>query len=130
MSIEARLSASTENCAINFDGEDASLLRNEGGEFLDALEHLINKIYALQMERGERIVCDVQGFRQMRETELRFMAKHAAEQTRQTGVPFKFAPMNANERRVLHLALAESGDLTTESLGEGTNRHLVVRLKA
>ena len=129
LSIEASLNKDSVSCAINFDGEDASLLRNEGGEMLDAVEHLINKIYAPQMERSERILCDVQGFRQTRETELRFMAQHAAEQIRKTRVPFKFAPMNANERRILHLALAESEDLTTESVGEGTNRHLVIRLK-
>ena len=127
--IEAHLNNESENCTINFDGEDASLLRNEGGEMLDAVEHLINKVYAQKMERGERIVCDVQGFRQTRETELRFMAQHAAEHIRETRIPFKFAPMNANERRILHLTLAEATDLVTESVGEGSNRHLVVRLK-
>lgn len=127
--IESHLNADAENCTINFDGEDAPLLRSDGGELLDAIEHLLNKIYSSQMERGERIVCDVQGFRHLRETELRFMARHAAEQARQSRVPFKFAPMNANERRILHLALAEAADLTTESAGEGANRHIVVRLK-
>jgi predicted RNA-binding protein Jag len=40
-----------------------------------------------------------------------------------------FGPMSANERRIIHLTLAESGDLHTESIGEGAERKLRVGLK-
>jgi spoIIIJ-associated protein len=75
------------------------------------------------------LFCDVHSFRATREAELRAMAQHAADRVRSTGVEFLFAPMNANERRIIHLELAASEDLSTESIGEGPERKLRVRLK-
>jgi spoIIIJ-associated protein len=58
------------------------------------------------------------------------MARHAAERVRTTGVAFTFGPMNANERRVIHMSLATEEDLHTESVGEGSARRLKVTRKA
>jgi spoIIIJ-associated protein len=116
-------------CTLNIDGEDSLLLRNEGGELLDALEHFINQSFAWDLPEGERFVCDVHGFRTMRETELRAMAHHAAERVRSTGLPFIFGPMSPSERRIIHLTLANNNDLFTESMGDGHARRLKVSLK-
>ncbi len=122
--------ADTENgCVLNIDGPDAPLVRSEGGELLDALEHFVNQSFARTLGQGERLVCDVQDFRALRETELRAMARHAADRVRSTSAPFMFGPMNSNERRVIHLTLAEEQDLYTESVGEGNARRLKVSLK-
>ena len=117
-------------CVLNIDGADASLLRSEGGELLDALEHLVNQSFARNLLPGERFICDVQNYRAVRETELRAMARHAAERVRQSGVPFTFGPMNSNERRIIHMELAEEENLHTESIGEGNARRLKVSLKS
>ena len=116
-------------CLLNIDGADAALLLAQGGELLDALQHLLNQVYGRKLPDGHRIVCDVQGFRASREAELRAMALHAAEQVRSTGTAFNFGPMTANERRIIHLTLAASKDLYTESVGEGSARKLRVSLK-
>ncbi|HEX7997319.1 MAG TPA: R3H domain-containing nucleic acid-binding protein [Pyrinomonadaceae bacterium] len=117
-------------CLFNIDGADTSLLLNEGGELLEALQHLLNQIYGRSLPKGERIVCDVENFRATREAELRAMARHAADRVRSTGVAFTFGPMDASERRVIHLSLAEESDLHTESVGEGASRRLKVSRKA
>jgi spoIIIJ-associated protein len=57
------------------------------------------------------------------------MANYVADRVRTTGVPYTFGPMLPNERRVIHLALAEDEDLHTESIGEGSARRLKVTLK-
>jgi spoIIIJ-associated protein len=57
------------------------------------------------------------------------MARHAADQVRASGVAFTFGPMNSNERRVIHLALADENNLHTESIGEGAARRLKISLK-
>jgi spoIIIJ-associated protein len=118
-----------ESCLLDIDGEDTSLLRNEGGELLNALEHLVNQAFARTLESGERFVCDVHGFRSTRESELHAMAQHAAARVRSTGQPFTFGPMDANERRIIHLSLAEERDIQTESVGEGNARRLKVSQK-
>lgn len=127
--LRATLEETTDGCLLNIDGADSSLLLNEGGELLEALQHLANQAFGRMLPKGERIVCDVQDFRSTREAELRAMARHAAERVRATGNSFTFGPMNSNERRVIHLTLAEEDDLHTESIGEGTARRLKVSLK-
>jgi spoIIIJ-associated protein len=131
--IKCELHASVEEvetgCLLNIDGADTSLLLNEGGELLEALQHLVNQAFGRALPKGERIVCDVENFRATREAELRAMARHAAERVRSTTVPFTFGPMDANERRVIHLSLSEESDLHTESVGDGAARRLKVSLK-
>lgn len=127
--LQASVGETSGGCLLNIDGPDNSLLLNEGGELLEALQHLLNQVFGRQLPKGERIVCDVENFRATREAELRAMARHAAERVRSTSVPFTFGPMDASERRVIHLSLAEESDLHTESIGDGAARRLKVSLK-
>jgi spoIIIJ-associated protein len=64
--------------------------------------------------------------RAMRLEELRLAANVAAEKVLKTGVPYEFAPMSARERRIVHLALRDHPELTTQSQGEGMRRCVVV----
>ena len=128
--LRASASESESGCVINIEGEDSAMLRSEGGELLDALEHFVNQSFTRSLPQGERFVCDVDDFRLMRETELRAMARHAADRVRSTGLPFTFGPMNASERRIIHVALADDEGLSTESIGEGNARRLKVSLKS
>lgn len=114
---------------LDIDGRDAELLQSQTGELLEALQHLLNQIFGRNLEDGARLVCDVRGFRATREAELQAMANLAATRVRQTGVAFTFEPMTANERRIIHLTLADSADLFTESIGEGADRKLRIGLK-
>ena len=114
---------------LDIDGADAELLEGQTGELLEALQHLINQIFGRNLSAGARLVCDVHGFRATREAERVAMANHAAGQVRTTGLAFTFEPMSANERRIIHLTLAEIEDVYTESIGEGAERRLKVSLK-
>lgn len=115
---------------LDIEGLDSELLQSQTGELLEAVQHLINQIYGRQLPAGERLVCDVEGFRATREAELQAMANLAAKRVRDSGVSFTFQPMNANERRIIHLTLADQEDLFTESIGEGSERKLKVALKS
>ena len=86
---------------LDLDGRDAELLQSQTGELLEALQHLVNQIFGRNLENGERLVCDVRGFRATREAELQAMANLAANRVRETGIAFTFEPMNANERRII-----------------------------
>lgn len=115
---------------LDIEGHDAELLQSQTGELLEALQHLINQVFGRNLSAGERLVCDVHGFRATREAELQAMANLAANRVRQTGVAFTFEPMSANERRIIHLTLADSPDLFTESIGEGSDRKLRIARKS
>jgi spoIIIJ-associated protein len=114
---------------LDIEGQDAELLQAQTGELLEALQHLVNQVFGRSLTAGQRLVCDVHGFRATREAELQAMANLAANRVRQTGIAFTFEPMSANERRIIHLTLAESPDLFTESIGEGSDRKLRIARK-
>lgn len=127
--LHVTIQESTGGGSLNIEGPDTGLLLSEGGELLDALQHLVNQVFGRSLPRENRIICDVESYRATREAELKAMANHAAERVRATGIAFTFGPMNANERRIIHLTLAESNDLHTESVGEGLARRLKVGLR-
>src|SRR5687767_12904416 len=114
---------------LDIDGKDAELLQAQTGELLEALQHLINQGFGRSLTGGGRLVCDVHGFRATREAELQAMANLAANRVRQSGVAFTFEPMTANERRIIHMTLADSPGLFTESIGEGSDRKLRIGRK-
>ena len=129
LNLHVELKETSSGSVLDIDGPDAELLQAEGGELLEALQHLLNQAFGRSLEDRQRLICDVQGFRATREAELRAMANHAASHVRSTGLAFTFGPMNASERRIIHLTLADSEDLQTESVGEGSERKLKVSRK-
>lgn len=130
LNLEVSVKESATECLLDLSGPDAELLQAEGGELLQALQHLVNQAFGRKLDAGQRVVCDVEGFRATREAELRAMANLAAERVRNTGAPFVFGEMSSNERRIIHLSLAECEDLYTESVGDGSARKLRVALKS
>lgn len=130
LNIKVTVTESPTECLLDLSGPDAGLLQAEGGELLQAVQHLVTQAFGRMLTEGQRLVCDVEGFRATREAELRAMANLAAERVRVTGAPFVFGEMNSNERRIIHLTLANCEDLYTESVGDGSARKLRVALKS
>jgi spoIIIJ-associated protein len=130
LNITVAITEKPTECLLDLSGPDAELLQLEGGELLQAVQHLINQAFGRTLPEGQRLVCDVEGFRATREAELRAMANLAAERVRTTRAPFVFGEMNSNERRIIHLTLAQCEDLYTESVGDGSARKLRVALKS
>lgn len=128
--VRASASENELGCVLSIEGTDSALLLNLGGELLDALQQILNQAYGRNLPKGQRIICDADNYRAARESELRAMADHAARQVRATSAAFVFGPMEASERRVIHLSLANEEDLVTESIGEGNSRRLRVAPKA
>ena len=118
-----------EGCILNLAGEDSHFALAENGELLDALEVLLFQVYGRQLDREHRIIVDAEGFRRTRKAELHAMARFAADQVRKNGRAFTFGVLNSTERRIIHTTLSEESDLITESVGDGRDRRLQVRLQ-
>lgn len=118
-----------EGCLVDLSGEDAHLALAENGELLDAFEVLLFQSFGREIEREHRFIVDADGFRKSRKAELNAMAKFAADQARKNGRPFTFGVLNSTERRIIHVALQKEEDLFTESVGDGRDRRLQVRLQ-
>ena len=118
-----------EGCLLNHNGEDSHYALAENGELLDAFEVLLFQVYGREIDREHRFVVDAEGFRQTRRAELHAMARFAADQVRKNGRPFTFGVLNSTERRIIHMTLQKEEDLFTESVGDGRERRLQVRLQ-
>ena len=107
----------------NFSGEDAPIILARNADALNALEYLCNRIFE---KIGKRIQLDCNGFHEARAEELRLMALTAAESVKRLGRPFKLNPMSPEERRIVHLTIADDSTIRTESEGYGENRQVVI----
>ena len=96
------------------------------GERLSALQHLVNLMLSREMGAWTRVLVDVEDYRGRRERQLREIADRAAQRVIETGKMLQLEPMPALERRWVHLALRNSPDVATQSIGEEPNRRIVV----
>ncbi|MBV6496705.1 MAG: hypothetical protein DYH05_08870 [Acidobacteria bacterium ACB1] len=127
LSVEAEWT--DEGCVLNLTGEDTHFALAEKGELLDAFEVVLFQAMGRELDREHRFIVDADGFRQTRKNELHAMARFAAEQVRKTGRSFTFGVLNSTERRIIHTTLQKEDDLLTESVGDGRDRRLQVRLQ-
>jgi len=118
-----------EGCVLDLSGGDSHFALAENGELLDAFEVLLFQVYGREIDREHRFVVDAEGFRKTRKAELKAMAHFAADNVRKNGRAFTFGSLNSTERRIIHLTLQVEEDLVTESVGDGRERRLQVRLK-
>jgi spoIIIJ-associated protein len=118
-----------EGTRINLEGEDGGVLIRRGGEGLQALQHVVATTYRKQLGDDNRIVIDCNGFRRDKDAELRQMALFMAGKARSSGVPQEMGPLNPYERRIVHLAIAEETDVTSESIGDAFMKTVIISVK-
>jgi len=121
----SRSSSTEPEVSVEFTGPDSGLLVARNGELLHAIEHLAVKVLRFEPEEHDRISFDAENFKLLRQRELEMIAEAGVERVRHTRRPFAFPPMNSRERRLLHLALRDSG-LTTASSGLGPRRFVTL----
>jgi len=116
----------TSSVGLNIEGEDLGILIGRRGQTMASLQHIVRIIMAHKMQVRVPIVLDVEGYKQRRCEGLRALAQRLAEQVHTRKAPFTMEPMSAFDRRVIHLALADHPDVTTESTGFGESRKVVI----
>ena len=109
---------------LDIEGEDSGLLIGRRGETLRALQFIVNLVVGQRTDG--RVVLDVEGYRERRYASLRTLATRVAERVSATGRSITMEPMAANERRIIHVTLADNPQVTTESTGVGESRKITV----
>ncbi|TSC80597.1 MAG: spoIIIJ-associated protein [Candidatus Peregrinibacteria bacterium Gr01-1014_25] len=102
------------------------------GETLSSLQHLLKAMLRTAGKAPVFLVLDVDGYRRSQEEKVRRIAEQKAEFVRRTGSRIALQPMSPYFRRVVHTFVANSpalGDMTTESVGQGDFRQVVLKLK-
>lgn len=124
-SLECELEEAESELLVHLRGEGSAFFHGEDGrgEPLRALEHLLQRICGEALRpRLLRLRCE--GFRERRDLALAEQARRLAAEVRADGRPRELEPMNAYERRIVHVALQGEAGVTTYSVGEGPQRRV------
>ena len=125
--IEKRMTA--ERILLQLHGRGLGVLIGKHGKTLDSLQYLTN-LAANQSGRGRYFVMlDVEDYRERRQETLESLAIRMANRVKRSQRPLVLEPMNAYERKIIHLTLQDDPDVYTKSEGELDNRHLVIHYK-
>jgi len=116
----------TSPIAFDIEGDDLGILIGRRGQTLASLQYTVRLIVAHQLKAWVPIIIDVEGYKQRRYQALQALAYRMAERVQVRRIPFALEPMPAYERRIIHLTLAEHPDVTTQSVGEGEMRKVVI----
>ncbi|MDO5562115.1 MAG: RNA-binding cell elongation regulator Jag/EloR [Synergistaceae bacterium] len=115
----------TDDGMINLVGEDVGVVIGRYGETLKALEYLTNLVCHEDMST-RRVRFDCGGYRDRRERALSRLADSVAREAVRKGGPVSLEPMSSWERRIIHVALRDSKDVETRSIGEEPSRRVIV----
>lgn len=126
ITLTATIEETTDGTRINLEGEDGGVLVRRGGEGLQALQHLVATAFRRQLGDDNRVVIDCNGFRRDKDLEPQQMARFMAEKARSSGVPQEMGPLNPYERRIVHLAIAEDPDASSESIGDAFMKTVII----
>lgn len=111
---------------FDVDGDDSGLLIGRRGETLRALQFLVSFIATRRLGDRVNLFVDVSGYQERRYETLRSLAERNARRVASSGREVTLEPMPPNERRIVHMALADDPDVNTVSDGVGDGRRVVI----
>jgi len=126
MNAQVQGEVSENRIVINVVGESSGLLIGKKGKTLDAIQYILSKMVSKQLGKRAYVVVDSEDYRGRRKKSLAEMALRLGEKAKKVGKPITISPMNAHDRRVVHLALQNDKQLKTRSKGEGLLKRIVI----
>lgn len=127
-----RITASTElvreaeKIEINVTAANTNAVIGKRGAMLDAVQTIAGAVANTGRKEYKRVVVDCENYRENREETLRRLADNLAQKAVRYEKKLKLEPMNPYERRIIHAALSENPDVTTQSEGKEPYRYIVV----
>lgn len=117
-----------EEVTASIEAADAGRLIGFKGETLDALQLLVNQILNKQSpDQFKRVIIDVGAWRKNKEGDLERRARNWVQEVKESGKDLELDPMPSWQRRIIHLVVSEIEGVSSESAGEGRDRHLVIK---
>jgi spoIIIJ-associated protein len=122
--VEGRMEGGT--IYLNIRGDGSGLLIGRHGQTLDAIQYIVGRIVGKQRGEKRMIVVDTERYRERRKENLERLAQRMGEKAKGTGRPVNLQPMNASDRRIVHLALKHDREIETRSEGEGSMKNIKI----
>ena len=111
---------------FEIEGDDSGVLIGRKGETLRSLQFLVRYLVSKKTGQRANLSLDVEGYDERRRQSLSNLANRVSQRVVKTGRSIELEPMNARERRVVHMSLSDRDDVFTESSGNGEDRRVVI----
>lgn len=105
---------------------DLGIVIGKHGSTLDSLQYLLSQVINKHKEEFIRVTVDANEYRDKRKRNLEKIAKRSVEKLQRFNRPIKLEPMNAADRRIVHMVLQNYEDITTHSEGRDPFRRVVI----
>jgi spoIIIJ-associated protein len=112
--------------SFNIEGGASGILIGKRGQTLEAIQVLVDKAMRRLNGHQMRVTIDVEGYLKNKEANLVRTAERVAHKVKSKKRPASIGFMNAQDRRIVHLALKDDQAVRTQSVGEGNYRKLMV----
>ena len=116
-----------ETIPIDLETAEPQILIGEGGQTLVEIQHLLKAILRRKIGTLFYIDLDINNYKKKKIEYLKELARSTADEVSLTKKEKDLFPMPSYERRIIHLELADRSDVTTESVGEGFERKVVIK---
>lgn len=121
-----RVTEGAEDFLVDISGDDLGILIGRRGQTLDALEYLAGIAAFPGGATRKHVEVDAEGYKERRRKQIERVALHKADEVVKRGRPGQLNPMTSAERKIVHLALRDRTDVSTESEGREPNRAVVI----
>lgn len=115
---------------VSIEGDDSGLLIGRRGETLRSFQYVVNILLAREFDEGLPVRIDVERYKETKDMSLKVLAARVADRVANSREPVTLEPMTGNDRRIIHMALADHSEVMTKSDGEGDDRKISVMPKS
>lgn len=126
LDVQIAIRSDSDRIELDVTGPDSGRVIGKKGATLDALQFLINKMVNRFPEGRRHVIIDSGDYRERHDDGLISMAKRQAQRAVNEGRIVTLQPMNARDRRVIHMSLAKFEGVSTMSQGEGSRRRIQI----
>lgn len=127
--VEIIISEEEDLVSLKVETNEPHFLIGEGGQTLAEIQHLLRMSTRRKITEPFFLNLDINDYKEKKYQYLKETALAVADEVVLSGKEKALAPMPAHERRIVHLALAERLDVFGESVGEKSERKVVIHPK-
>lgn len=128
LGVEAAVSTyrEDEELWVVLEGESLSWLIGHHGQTLDAIQTLVQSIIGGRLKTAARVIVDVEGYRSRRKKEVKAVAERTIGKVLAGREALSLRPMNAYERKLVHIVAGEYDGVTSISTGIDPDRFVII----
>lgn len=116
-----------ESAQVLLETEESGMLIGYHGETLESLQTIVSLVASRELGEFARVSIEVGDYKKNRVEYLKHLVLQAKEQALSQNTGISLSSLKSWERREVHMMLADDQEVSTESMGEGRDRVLVVK---